>query len=449
MTSSLARRRIRSVWRVLALTVVGAVLAWSMPALAEEPTGIEAGAFRLHPSLRLLQGFDSNIYYEDSSERPTSGLKLEVNPALRLVTPNPRSTDVQLGLDATWEQYFNESTADVADQSGLEFNGELGVRLNANGLVSVRPANHLRRSNDSAFDEQGDAFRALYNQATVEIGVHPGGALRTSRLGFSGFVRGIHRIWRYDNRAALDRHALGGEAEIKWNFLPKTALFVNASYQSIRWANERVTALGQVPDTEIETQLSLPNVDSRPWRVTGGLSGLITRRLSLLARVGYARGNYRASSAFADNSGAQQSPRELIGEGRIQVHVNPTTSWRLGYLRDFADSSFSNYLRYHRFYTGMTATASRLTLDLEGYLQLNDYSRVDFDLFDEPNRDDTVVGTMVGLDFAITSWWDIGARYRLEYRSSQFSPISIFDRDEQASTSYVKHTALLALTFHY
>lgn len=447
MIPTSARRRVRGFRS--ALVLLGALLVIAVPGLADEPEGLEAGAFRIHPSLRLLQGFDSNIYYEDVSETPTSGLKLEVNPALRLVTPNPRSTDVNLTLDATWEQYFNESTNDVADQSGLEFNGELGVRLNANGLVSVRPANHLRRTNDSAFDEQGDAFRALYNQASVEVGVHPGGAIRTSRLGFSGFARLIHRIWRYDNRAAMDKSAIGGELEVKWNFLPKTALFVNASYQSIRWANDRVTALGQVPDTEIETQLSLPNVDSRPWRVTGGLSGLITRRLSILARVGYARGNYRPGSDFSANDGAQETPRQLIGEGRLQVHVNPTTTWRIGYLRDFADSSFSNFLRYHRFYTGMTATASRLTLDVEGYLQLNDYSRVDFDLFDEPNRDDTVVGSSVGLDFAITPWWDVGARYRLEYRSSQFSPISIFDRDDQASTSYVKHTALLALTFHY
>lgn len=446
MSSILAKRHCR-----LSLAVVVAVVFVSTGSVgfADESDGIQAGAFRVQPGLRLLQGFDSNIYYEDVSEDPTSGLKLEVNPSLRLETPSPRTTDVDLSLDATWEQYFNESTADVSDQSGLEVNGQLAVRLNANGLVSVRPANHLRRTNDSAFDEQGDAFRALYNQASLDLGIHPGGAIRTSRLGFSGFARLLHRIWRYDNRAAMNRAAIGGELEVKWNFLPKTALFLNGSYQSVRWANDRLTALGQVPDTEIETQLSTPNVDSRPWRVTGGLSGLVTRRLSVLARVGYARGNYRASSAFADNAGAQQSPREVVGEGRVEVHVNPTTSFRFGYLRDFADSSFSNYLRYHRLYTGVEAAASRLTLNVDGYLQFNDYSRVDFDLFDEANRNDTVVGASVGLDFAITSWWDIGTRYRLEFRDSQFTPISIFDRDQQVSVAYVKHTALLSLTFHY
>lgn len=409
-----------------------------------QANGIDLGEFRLHASLQLDTGYDTNVYYQDTDEDPTSSLRLNIAPGLSIETENPRNVDLEGALTTTWEQYLLDSSAPT-DQSGLDVAAELGVRFNANGLVSVRPSDELRRTNDAAADEAGEPLRLTQNRAELEIGFHPGGANRTDRLGFSGALFARHQLWRYDFQSSSDRNSIGGGGRALYNFLPKTAVFLEAAIDRITHVEAETIVLQ-------DSGTGIPNSDSTPYRVSTGLTGLLARQFGLLARIGYGDANYDEGPS----TGA------LLAQVELSLYPNSMSEVFAGYQRDFNDAIYGNFLTYHRVYVGGELSGRLLTLGLDGFLQFNDYSDLGdaevstgltaAELFGTSSREDTVVGATVGLDFHVTSFFDVGTRYEFESRDSNISyafPGAASATTTNASASYGRHGVFLVLRLHY
>ncbi len=433
-----------SAQRAIAYCVSSLTVALLPVGALAQTTGIDLGEFRVHASLQFDTGYDTNIFYEDTDEEPVSSLRLSVAPGLSIETVEPRSVDLEGALTTTWEQYLQGS--DGNDQSGLEVVGDLGVRFNADGLVSIRPSDELRRANDSAADETGEPLRLTRNTAELEVGFHTGGANRTDRLGFSGALYGRHQLWRYDFQPSSDQNSVGGGGRLVYNFLPKTGVFISAMI-------ERITHVEAQTEVFEGAGAGIDNVDSTPYRFEAGLSGLLARRFGLLLRAGYGATNY------------DQDPTTGAALAQVELSVYPSGESQvfLGYKRDFQDAIYGNFLTYDRAYLGGELNGRLLSLKVDGFVQFNGYSDLGdqevapgftaAQLFGTSERKDTVIGTVLGVDFHAASFFDVGTRYEFEARDSNieyaFPGVTTGAPSTNASTSYGRHGIYLVLRLHY
>jgi hypothetical protein len=142
--------------------------------------------------------------------------------------------------------------------------------------------------------------------------------------------------------------------DVSWKWLPKTALFLQASQGYI-------TYLYDAPP-------GTPNkVPSLPLRVFAGLRGLITPRVAGLLSLGYMNGFYE--------SGA--TTKGVFGHTYIQAQatITPTLVSRivLGYKHDFTNSVIGNFSYDDAVYASYGhQLAGRVAVDISGrYIRRN------------------------------------------------------------------------------
>jgi hypothetical protein len=123
--------------------------------------------------------------------------------------------------------------------------------------------------------------------------------------------------------------------------------------------------------------------------------------------------------------------------GQLEVAYLPTENTRLalGYVRTIQPvstlGSFIDDRGYLQGRLGLIGGRLLITADLSA-----DY----FWYFQPTTRNDLILGAGVGPSFVITSWLDVGASYRLSFRSSSATAQSL---------NYVRHEAMLTLNLHY
>jgi hypothetical protein len=409
--------------------------------------GLDVGGLNLRPVLRLETGYDTNVFYNASSADPRSSLRLDIVPSLGITTNDARAIDFRSGLNFRWEQYLTRSDEAIRQISGAEADLHLEARFNPRGTVSIRPDVDFRRTNNPSALATGDAYRNNYLAAGLELGLHPGGALRTSRMGISGSLRPYFRSWTFPQREDINRSAVGGELNLYWNFLPKTALFVQTSVMRSTYAQDAVVSTVTSPDGA-QNQFATPNVNSTPFRVMGGVKGLLSRRLSAQLGAGYARANYDGGPSIAP----------FIASTQLRYFATRRSAVYIGYTRDFTESNLGNYMRFNRFSAGLNGLFGNLGTTVEAYLQLSNYARVEDQLvggqplFGTSERQDTLVGGFVDATYSVTRWMALGANYRLEVRDSNYGALSFLTSEtagNQVSASYVRHAVNFVLQFSY
>ncbi|MEL6181093.1 MAG: hypothetical protein AAFS10_19200, partial [Myxococcota bacterium] len=253
--------------------------------------------------------------------------------------------------------------------------------------------------------------------------IQPGGKLLTMDL------TGSYIIARNGIVDELDHDIIRLTAQGKWKFLPKTALMLVASQQFISYEQAvRTTAVDSVPDD------ALINANSSPFRIEGGLNGLVLRRISATALIGYGNGFYETGPSFSG----------LIGRAEVGYEIGPTSRFRLGYRRDFEDSSFANYATFHKLFVNHTQSfGGRFNLTIEGSFRLRQFAPVSNPelaanvmengevarLFGNSNPDpyervDPLYGLSVEGTYRLLDIWRVGARYRLDVNDTDFFSIT-------------------------
>lgn len=413
-------------WMLAVALVAGALI--TMPAMADD--GVAAGSLQLRPGLRLSGGVNSSPLYLDQSRDPTPSGLLRVNPYLGISTPEPRAVELYSDLGAAWEQYF---ASDASSQSGLDLDALLGIRVNPNGVVSITPQDHITWTNTPNRNASADPHRILQNEFDLILGLHPGGANRGERLGLSGELAFEHRLWDYADFESYDRNGVGGRLELQWNFLPKTAFFIGAAAERITW-NQRTSV-----SSTTAGQTTVDNVDSTNVRATGGFTGLLAPRFSLLLSGGYGLGNYESG----------QDAGTYLAHVQGTVHLADTNALRFGWEHNFEDVTLSNFVTYHRLYAEASANVGALGLGLSAFVRLNDYSTattdgVESDIYNG-DRKDTIVGGQLEVSYRATSWLTMGLNYRPAIRDSTATFSS--GSGSNVSVDYIQHRAGFFLDF--
>jgi hypothetical protein len=385
-----ARTGLRALAGLLAL-----VLA---PAAAAGPgDGIRLGgsAGRLHPYLELEGRYDSNLVFTAEGEQE-GGFILHVRPGLTLASPSERAAvDFRAHLD--WAQHLGESS----DLSRLFGEAALGVGLNRRGSLGLELTDAFRRSSSTQNLTLGYAVVSNTNDLRVSVPFRPGGgAFVTTLTGgwrletFEPFVKGT---LCEDGSVACDEGAvaqldysdLTGGLDLRWKFLPKTAVVLQGEY----W--RRFPS-----DTDAGSEIS----GYRGW---AGVAGLFSAHVA-----GTLRGGYGSASL------SPGSISTWLANGELEWIPLETASLKVGYLHDLgADPGAAGGYTSHRGYAdARVLLAARYTTQLSASYERRAYEGAE--LIEAAD----LLTVTPSVDVELARWLTVGAGVSYTRRTSELAP---------------------------
>lgn len=425
--------------------------------------GIAAGPVLITPRLRLGVGYDTNVNLNAGSEVSANSPELIIAPSIGLAMRESGVVRFDAGAGITWRQYVAGQQGSN-DASGMDANAHLNLQVNHSGAVSFVLKDNIRQSNDAVYqpDLNDDPYeinftdygldlgsgRVLTNNATLGMNFHPGGDSDDS-IGFIGSLTAKHQYNHYQERPSQDRQRIGGELVLGWRFLPRSVVFADVRASRVLYRSgtvEPVTRDREFPNANSPTA-ALRNNDSTPIYAGVGLRTLILPRLGIMTRLGYSTGLYEDGL----------SPKRFAFQLQADAQLTHTQSLRGGYATNFADSTFANYLVYHRFHVSYALSIQPIRFTISAFAQINQYADTDDALVDSSgqlleqyntnSRRDIPVGASTELSVDLGQHVLLGLNYSLLANISNFDaePARDWLNDQKLSGSpeFLRHRVYL------
>lgn len=335
------------------LRVVGAALVCSvaLPAWAGAGDHVRVGDATITPSVAVNLEQTNNAYHSDTT--PASGTRLRIAPGVLVASEGSR---VDLSIAGTYDarKYLQSALANLNRFNDFNLGGT--VRALKTGVIGLSFEENMGLRNqitDAEFSAR--PFQTQYtNQMGATVAIRPGSALE---VGVGGF-------WNYQDvnvaagaqasgvRDFNTANVFGPKAAVEWRFFPRTSMLVNASYESYRWGDNVIAST----DPTIE---DVVKPDSDHLKVTGGIRGRVTEKVTVVLAGGYGSATYDdatvggAADAAAVDSGAGA---DIVGANRFivdaQFRYEPSNDDKLvlGFERNFRDVFFSNFVSFNQVY---------------------------------------------------------------------------------------------------
>lgn len=329
--------------RILAVVVAGVVGVGASAGRADAQTaemtmapmaqdrGLRTGEFVLYPSMGLMGHYDSNLFNGSDKEKgnlPVGATSLRFLPRLSLVN-DPNSNVTFSFLGAGDARLYMSDNANVKAQQNVGGNVNLDVTFGQRRALSFSLFNYFNRALRANNWETSQSLNRIANDVGARIEFHPGDI--PERRPFNVAVAAAYAIDLFDDFSAGNTSTIRTKLTGSWRFLPKTAAILDTS-----WDFRKYERTGAGSNALITSKLA---ADSKPFRVRMGLSGALTKRVSLQALAGW------GISAHAENS-EFNSYLASVGVG---LRASESTRFYVAYDRDFSDSFFANFASFHRF----------------------------------------------------------------------------------------------------
>jgi hypothetical protein len=404
------------------------LVAWAAPVWAQLPAATEGRGIKvgegmvLHPGLSADMAYDSNVLYDAPSENPigspfvliTGHFDLASLPPQRLGNDAHPALDFRLNASAGYREYLSSDRA-VEKQRAVDVDSGFHATFNPEGAAYLKLFDQFVRQRQPR-DSNPLFFTQDRNRAGAELGIRPGGGMVTATLGYELNVDLFEENPnpRTGNPDSFWHMFSGGG---RWKFLPKTALTLDVAYAIYNRDNSVLPTTGE-PAYE----------DSTALRTTVGVTGLITPKVTAVAKLGYGRANYDAGEDFGSVIAA------------LQLNWRPTlvSKLALGYDRDFQDSVNANFYVDDYVYASYEhLVGGRWLFTVKPGVRARRYesNRPQFTPSDPLERSDTIGELQAGLSFQVLSWFLVGAAYNLQTDSTG---ATIADQDP----SFTRHVVL-------
>ena len=340
-----------------------AMMVFSGVASAAPGDHIRAGSVEIIPDVDVGAEFRSNVFRQEDGG-PGAG-NLFLSPGLR-ATAEGNDHQFQAGFDWKLRKFLfvGEEESGAIDNAVRrldrfnEYSGTASAKLfkrNAIGFGLNESVSFQNWTADAPFADlpYSSHFR---NALRAGVRVDPASALHIDLGGLwtldTYYVPAVGERDEPVNR----RNTFGPRLEARWAFLPRTSFVVRSTYVLNQWENNRLVSDPELPDADV----GIPN--STQLKALAGMDGQFTRKLFLRALFGYGGGDYDATSVDGTLSGQDELSASVSGAHRFLVNtqirydIRPTTKERagtrvsVGYVRDFSDSFFTNYMALNQYY---------------------------------------------------------------------------------------------------
>jgi|GEM_PF-1679441 len=359
------------------------------PAFAAED-GLPAGNFVIRPSVRADLVFDSNVY-RTAPGTAEMDLGVSVRPEIQILYPGE---NFRWDL-AAYYRFFTFFNLGGTNHENLRVVANFGVRTHFD----------VNRKGKFGFEFGPEIYNRPFNRGNGEgterqLGVYT--PLRLNIRPTSAFVITPKVGWEwsrvYGPSLALDpsstvfgnRHQVGGGIALDWRFFPRSHFVFDSDVGTTLWGDADYSGLNFAkPENGIY------------WRVNAGVRGDLSRKLAILAMVGY--GNVYFSGNPAQNLTGIEG---LLG--KVELALMPAASQRLaiGFSRDFRFAYFANHLEETSAYFKYSGVfADRLTAGADFTYTLRN-------IVGSLTRLEHQLAAGVALDVAIVRWLHVGGGYR-------------------------------------
>lgn len=421
-------RQCRSVWTTLA-GVVGACALAAAPAAADPGDHIKLGnATELAPDVDLGFQYRSNITQANAGTERVGGLALTVAPGAQLTYETP-DTFVQLTGDYRLIKYFTQrlSRADQFNDFDINFNGQF-LRASPVGFyLRERPV--LVNNNADQFGNTPFHTR-FRNEAAAGLNIRPGAILELN----------VGGAFEYDNiqvppgsagvgdvRALNSRLGGGVDWDVRYLFLPRTAIVVEGNYRYYDWQKNWI-------EGNNNPGVAVP--DNQQFRLLAGLRGRVTDRVVVVAQLGYGASPYSEQSVTDRCTGgvncdptnpANPFGSDLKGLQRLLVTLQAQYELDEGrivsfqYRKDFDDVFFTNYMAYNVI-TGSFQTPIGTRMRALTSVSVRQESYVG-----EVTRDDVFFNLRGDLTYRFQDWASVTGAMIYQQRISNVSTAEYFD----------------------
>ncbi len=399
-----------------------------------QENGFKIGPGRLH--LYITEELE---YNSAAVVLPTSGASggtlqgemiLHTRPGLNLeIDGDNNSFGLNGDVDYLW--YTGWITPGDGNASRLDAAADLHGSFNKNGAIGFNVGDTFSRSANSYTPSVPVGVISLYNQARLEIPIRPGGRA----LEFVPHVAyGVELFTQYSgvtpgnpacsdpsspcNPANLSKYNyqdLTSGLDVRLKFLPETAFLFTSSYDARFYSNTTTN----------------PNASELKLQV--GLAGLITTKLALIFKVGWAQG-------FGDGHLST-----VIGQAEVTWHATELATLAVGFLRDVNPvSGNGSYIDDRPYINGKIFLGGRLSLSLTAAYDFFDFAQGDPTIPPTPagttSRSDTQLSGNLLCEYQVLRWFIVGAGFLVAHRTST---------DPIETLNYTQWEPYVQVTFTY
>ncbi|MCB9569892.1 MAG: hypothetical protein H6710_22180 [Myxococcales bacterium] len=323
---------------LLGILVPGGAARADIPQTQDGP-GIKVGQrSTLHPGFALILGADSNVFWTNPQDRggvrasaytmPTVWLGLgnrKVRDSVLQAPPGPsdRKVDYNVRVSAGYRAYL-AADPDIRKQSRFNFtiDGHLvfapgrrfSVAVDENFARLAEPRNYVAGPDFN--------YNRIDHNGALTFTLRPGGGRLSASASY------LNEVLYYEASDVFnaDRVVNGAAADVRWRFLPKSALVARYTFHYTYYLCCVETGTGR-------------NEDSRAHRVVGGYRGIIGQRLFLEALLGYGKADYIYDTTTPANF------KGFIGSTSLSYYPTLRTNISIQLERAFHDSLFGNYFK--------------------------------------------------------------------------------------------------------
>ncbi len=339
---------------------------------------IRVGDAVITPSLAAGFEYRTNLYRVEAD--PVGGLGMRVIPSLTISLKGP---DASLQVDGRYElkKYFG---ADLVALDRFD-NFDVGAAITAldQQVVGFKLDESAGLLNNpvEALTSEDPYSTQLSNDLEGTIELRPGSALT---IGLGG--RWEFDDYRVPTGAQADgtrpfnrKNTYGPVLHSRWEFFPRTAFALDASYLFVRWQDNLLST----PDEsgQVGSVLAIPNAEL-------GIRGRIAPPLVLVLMAGYGDARYSEDSVTdavagtepgADSSSGSfavdlSGIDHLLLDAQLKYIFGVGQKATVGYSRDFQDVYFTNYVAFDYIYArlnnrigGRVGTDAEFGARFEGY----------------------------------------------------------------------------------
>lgn len=418
---------------VLALGVwLGGVRpAQAQVVLSESPAGYTVPGGRgialgdqlvLHPGIGLEYRYDSNVFFFNSN--PVSASMLRALASLDLATrptqrggDRPHTLDFRVHAGADYREYLTGDDR-IRVHRGFGIQASLLATLFPGRPFMVDVFDEFVRTAQPPYAFNPYNYDRDVNLAGVRLRYRPGGGRLSVDLSY------IFGLDFFEVRQLRDFDVLYHLFELRssWKFLPKTAVFVDVRQGIYSYQNPGVAM----------------HPDSLPLRVSTGLMGLITAKLTTTLWIGYGNGFYKTGP----------SPGGVIGAAEVRWQPTILTNLTLGYEHDFQNSLLGSYFDLDKVHLAAQQLLWRFTANLRFTYEHINFNGITAQTALVPvgTRTDNYFAINFKLDYPLRDWLIASAGYDLQVNSSS----SQIQSDMLLiPVNYTKHEGWLRLSVLY